>query len=203
MVMYYCRYIRLILCIFIFLFIACNAFTQQNDLVVDETTLFLEDRANQTVDVNSLGVWDIIRVFLILIFVLVIGAGLLYLVKRLQSPRHSTHDDIIEIVASRGLTTGSTLHLVKLANRFILIGNSSQSINSIKEITQKEEIDEINLALSKTEESNKTHQKLSFIQKLHKKIKFTQTVSMAPISNSPPQKNSSLVSFFRGSEKRT
>lgn len=170
-----------------------------SEIQLDENTLFLGDETTQNVVVKPFGIWNTIKVFFVLIILLAVGVGVVFLLKKLQTSQSSSNEEVIDIVSSRSLSQGTALHVIKIGTGFILIGTSSSSVDIIKDFSNKEDIDEINLVISTADSNNKGTQSnkkhISFIQKLQKKLYSS--------NNNKINANTSVLSLFRGSGKGT
>lgn len=148
--------------------------------VPDEESFILEPEGANATEIRPLGVWSTVRIFLVLIVLLIGLVGFVYFLKRMQTSYTSTNQEVIEIVASRGGAHGSAFHVIKIGTGYVFVGVSNGSVSLIKDFTGKEDIDEINLAISKAEEhENKKTRRNNFINKLRDKFIQSHNKSLA------------------------
>ena len=205
------------ICIYIFFFLCItNIFSQSDNsttervsseesvvdtTITEESELFLAPTDQTGVDIQPFGIWDTIKVFLVLIILLVVGAGILLFFKRLQNPNATVNADLIEIMSTTTLSQGNSLHLIKLGGAYILLSQSNNAISVIKEFDKKEDIDEITLALSKVKANAPKGKKDSFFQSLQKKLLSTNTTYIHGNGLSSPMKNkNTILALFRSSK---
>ncbi|MCX7786239.1 MAG: flagellar biosynthetic protein FliO [Spirochaetes bacterium] len=116
----------------------------EKELVFSENQgpVALEDRT-----ITSFGIWDFLRMLLILGFVLALVYGFFHYLKKLSSPRE-TGLEIIRLLESKALSGNKQLHLVEVGEHVVLIGTAESSIQLILELKDKETIDAIRLKVS-------------------------------------------------------
>ncbi len=118
----------------------------------DETTLSVETpeaaSAAQNPALNgnlsTFSVWDVVRMVLVLGGVLGVIYLLFYLLKKMG---HQVKDtgNIIDLIATRNLTSNSAVHLVKIGGQVFFIGAGDGNIRLLSEITDKETLDQLTL----------------------------------------------------------
>jgi flagellar biosynthetic protein FliO len=122
---------------------------------VDETTLTFgeeEDGAPAAGDdapgsINSFGIWDFVRMVIVLGIVIVIIYVVFYLLKRASGGRLE-NSPLIRVLGSHALPGNKALHLVEVGRQVFLIGVADNSISFISEISDQESLDELRLAAS-------------------------------------------------------
>jgi flagellar biosynthetic protein FliO len=133
--------------------------TEEAVTAIDETTLVINNEAaaganNQGVNVQAIGLSDLIRTIVVLL--LVIGAiyAVMYILRKFST---NTIDgsSLIKVVGSKGLMKDASVHLLEVGNQVFLVGSGSSSVNLISEITDQETIDNIRLNLSNGSSSKK------------------------------------------------
>lgn len=132
---------------------------------VDETSILLDDpqtftaqtagenaETNQNLDA-SFGIWDLVKMILVLAVILAAIYGILYFVKK--NKRQNTEESkLMSLLASQGLPGNRWLHLVSVQKQVFLIGSADQSVNLIAEITDPEARSDLQI-LASEEQSNK------------------------------------------------
>ncbi len=129
----------------------------------EDFPIFAEDEEN-AVAIQPIGFWDTVRVFVVLGLVILGIYVFVWFLKKFQS-RSFTNSDAIQVLTSHQLAGGGNVHLIKLGKSLFFIGASNQNVTLMKEIHEKEEIDEIDLSLSIVE-SEEENTKNSFYQKI-------------------------------------
>lgn len=113
---------------------------------VDETTLLLgggnADEAGPAVSVSPFGIWDLLRMILVLAAVIGVVYGIFYLLKRGSKGRF-VQNDAIRVLGSQSLPGNRSMYLVEVGSQVFLIGAGGDSVNLISEITDKETVDEM------------------------------------------------------------
>ena len=121
---------------------------EETELVIpDEGVPALPDEGNRQKtekNLNTFSFKDFARMLLILVFVIACIYGLFYILKKAGSQKFK-EDDLINIISSKSITAGKTMHIVEVGNHIMLIGAADNSISSLLEITDKETIDTIRL----------------------------------------------------------
>ena len=99
---------------------------------------------NSDTSLVTFTVWDFLRMVLVIIFVAACIYGLIFLLKK-ASTGHFDESDLINIISSKTVTAGKTLHIVEVGNQMMLLGISDDSITHIADITDKETYERIKL----------------------------------------------------------
>ncbi len=97
--------------------------------------------------------------FFLMIFLLFIFIVALYLVIRWVSKKRNitfTNSDFAKVEGTKALALNKYIQLVKIGEKYYLLGIGDHSVNLIKEISDKEEIDTIKLSVSKTKPSTQS-----------------------------------------------
>ena len=122
----------------------------ETDLLFDEAP---EDvPGEQSPEANELpgvGFGDFLRVILVLALVILLIYAFVWMLKKFTAVK-AEGTDAIRLFSTRPLKGDAALHLVEAGNRIFLIASSSNSVNLISEIDDKESIDEIRLNASRT-----------------------------------------------------
>ena len=109
---------------------------------IDESTLLLD--APATADggttVSPFGIWDLLRMLLVLAAVIGVVYGVFYLLKRGGKGRF-VQNDAIRIVGSQALPGNKSMHLVEVGSQVFLVGSAGDGVNLISEIRDKETVD--------------------------------------------------------------
>ncbi len=136
---------------------------QETVPAADETKLSVETAtavANpQTPALNenlsAFSVWDVVRMVLVLGGVLGVIYLLFYLLKKMG---HQIKDagNVIDVIATKNLTTNSAVHLIKIGGQIFLIGAGDGNIRLLSEITDKETLDQLTLENSTAVTQNRS-----------------------------------------------
>ncbi len=97
--------------------------------------------------------------FFLMIFLLFIFIVALYLVIRWVSKKRNitfTNSDFAKVEGTKALALNKYIQLVKIGEKYYLLGIGDHSVNLIKEISDKDEIDTIKLSVSKTKSSTQS-----------------------------------------------
>jgi flagellar protein FliO/FliZ len=122
--------------------------------MTDESTLVLgggdggEDPAPNITPIASFGVWDFLRMVLVLAIVVGLIYGLFHFIKKAGGPR----DDgirFIRVLETRPLAGSRHLHLVEVGNEVLLIGSAENGVCLVSEVSDKQTLDSIRLAASR------------------------------------------------------
>ncbi len=89
-------------------------------------------------------VWDFFRMVFVLVFVAGCIYALVFLLKKASAGRFE-ESELINIISSKSINTGKTLHIVEVGNQMMIIGVSEESISHISDITDKETYEMIKL----------------------------------------------------------
>lgn len=127
------------------------------DEPVDERSLTFGDDAEENGEeagaqpgsINSFGVWDFVRMVIVLGIVIAIIYVVFYLLKRASGGRFE-NSPMIRVLGSHGLPGNKALHLVEVGRQVFLIGVGDDSITLVSEISDQESLDELRLKASTT-----------------------------------------------------
>ena len=115
---------------------------------VDESTLSIGGEAqgsDQAPSVESaVGLWDLVRMVLVLVLVIASIYGLFFLLKRIQGNRGSGVE-LIHVLSSQNLSGGKSVHLVEVGRQVFLIGSGDQNVVLISEIVDQASLDTIQI----------------------------------------------------------
>ena len=130
-------------------------FADETELLIpDEETLEFPPETNLIErNLNTFSFWDFIRMVLILLFVIACIYGLFFIIRKAGTQKFP-EDDLINIISSRSITPGKTIHIIEIGNHMMVVGVADNSISTLFEITDKETIDDI--MLKKGEEKKPT-----------------------------------------------
>jgi len=113
---------------------------------IDETTLLLDgDTANQTAPatgISPFGIWDLLRMILVLAAVIGVVYGIFYLLKR-SGKGQLVQNDAIRLLGSQSLPNNRNLYLVEVGSQVFLVGAGGDAVNLISEITDRETVDAV------------------------------------------------------------
>ena len=96
----------------------------------------------------GLGFGDFLRMILVLLIVIGLIYGFFWLLKRFSGMKPEGIE-AIKVLSTRPLKGDTALHIVETGTRIFLIGSTSNAVNLLKEIDDKESMDEIRLAVSR------------------------------------------------------
>jgi flagellar biogenesis protein FliO len=119
----------------------------------EELTFAEEGTAQQGQDasVSSFGVWDLVRMVLVLSAVV----GAIYLIfhflKRTASGRYG-NTRLMRHLGSLTLPGNKLIHLVEVGRQVFLVGSGDNGVHLISEVTDQETIDEIRLAAAEEQQ---------------------------------------------------
>jgi flagellar protein FliO/FliZ len=121
---------------------------------VDERELTFGDEgedgaAAEPGNIDSFGVWDFVRMVIVLGIVIAAIYVVFYLLKRASGGRFE-NSPMIRVLGSHGLPGNKALHLVEVGRQVFLIGVGDDSISYISEISDQESLDELRLKASTT-----------------------------------------------------
>lgn len=88
--------------------------------------------------------WDFLRMMLILGFVILCIYVLFFFLKK-ASIQKFDENDLMNVISSKGITTGKAIHIVEIGNQIIVVGTADNSVSMLTEITDKETLDRIGL----------------------------------------------------------
>ena len=144
---------------------------------IDETTLLLgdgaTDEAGPTVSVSPFGIWDLLRMIVVLAAVIGVVYGIFYLLKRGGKGRF-VQNDAIRVLGSQSLPGNRSMYLVEVGSQVFLIGGGGDSVNLISEITDKETVDAVILRAGETS----VNAKKSFAELITGIFKGSETQSL-------------------------
>lgn len=111
---------------------------------MDETTLLLNEPSNagdQSIGaVSPFGIWDLLRMIVVLAAVVGAVYGIFYLLKRSGKGKF-VQNDSIRVLGAQTLPGNRNLYLVEVGSQVFLVGSGGDSVNLISEITDKESVD--------------------------------------------------------------
>lgn len=120
----------------------------EEDLIFAGGDEAAEDPAAAADEVGAFGVWDLVRMILVLL--LVVGAvyGLVVILRRRVGNDTNDEDSPIRVLATKNLGGPRDLHAVMVGKRVLLLGGGESGIQLITTIEDQETIDELVLAHS-------------------------------------------------------
>ncbi len=141
----------------VMMIIAVDVYSQQN--FTDETTIILDEEAPQAENDAAAGayftIWDFVKVILILGAVILIIYAVFFFLRR-SGKRGFQENEIINIVSSKALTQGTSVHIIEVAGKYHLIGCAESSVSMLSEILDKESIDELKLKAPQDAPANRS-----------------------------------------------
>ncbi len=124
------------------------AFPGEENLVFapdsDEATPSVDDSGGPA----AFGIWDLLRMLLVLITVLGAIYGLIALLRRRIPAGSDEPDSPIKVLVTRNLGGSRDLHAVMVGKEVMLLGGNESGVQLIKTIDDQETIDELVLAHS-------------------------------------------------------
>jgi flagellar protein FliO/FliZ len=122
--------------------------------ITDESALLLEEEAAgdaspEISPLTSFGVWDFLRMILVLVMVVGLIYGVFHFIKKAGAPRDSGMR-FIRVLETRPLAGNRHLHLVELGNEVLLVGSAENGVSLVAQVSDRETIDSIQLAASRT-----------------------------------------------------
>ncbi len=130
--------------------------TDETKLSVETTTPAANGQVpplNQ--NLSAFSVWDVVRMVLVLGGVLGVIYLLFYLLKRMGRQVKDA-GDTIQIIATKNISSNSTLHLVKIGGQIFFVGAGDGSVRLLSEITDSETLDQLKLEQSALHASNRS-----------------------------------------------
>ena len=122
---------------------AASAQLSDNSQPPDERSLVLGDESaqeNPGITVSPFGIWDLLR----MILVLGVVVGVIYLVffvlKRTGKGKVGS-SEAIRIIGSQSLPGNRYIYLIEVGGQVFLVGSGSDSVSLISEITDRETVD--------------------------------------------------------------
>jgi flagellar protein FliO/FliZ len=115
---------------------------------IDESAFILDEGPGEdAAPLSSFGVWDFLRMVLVLAVVVALIYGIFHFIKKAGGPR----DDgvrFIRVLETRPLAGNRHLHLVEVGNEVLLVGSAENGVSLVSEVADKETRDGIRLAAS-------------------------------------------------------
>lgn len=108
---------------------------------------------------TGVGVWDVIRMILILGIVVALVYAFLYFMKK-ASKIGTTSLEGVKVLGSQVLTGNRVLYVVDVAGEVLLLGAGDASVTLIKEITDPEVRDSLRLQASRQQTTSLTFQEI-------------------------------------------
>jgi flagellar biogenesis protein FliO len=155
----------MVLLVLILTVILIPTFSQETPVaqpVPDESELRFEEsdepagEIEQTGEISTFGVWDLLR--MVLVLALVAGAvyGVIALLKRRISHTTGDEDSPIRVLASRKIGAAGEVYAVMVGKTVLLLSGADGGIQRLATIEDQETIDELILAHSQTAPERKT-----------------------------------------------
>jgi flagellar protein FliO/FliZ len=128
--------------------------TASERTAIDESTLVLGEEAAPSeapegAALSVFGVWDFLRMVLVLAIVVGLIYGIFHFIKKAASPRDGGVR-FIRVLETRPLTGNRHLHLVEVGNAVLLVGSAETGVRLVSEISDRQTLDDIRLAASRT-----------------------------------------------------
>ncbi len=103
---------------------------------------------NAPAELDTFGVWDLVRMVVVLLLVVAAVYGVITLLRRrIESPA-SDEESPIRVLASRTLSTNQELHAVMIGRQVMILGGGDGGLHLITRVEDQETIDELILAHS-------------------------------------------------------
>jgi len=118
-----------------------------NATTIDESKLAITDNTSSQAAAApgaAFGVWDLVRMLIILGLVVASIYGVFYVIRR-GSKAKPSESNLIRVLGSQGLPGKSWVHVVTVQKQVFLIGGGDANLSLIAEITDQESIDELKL----------------------------------------------------------
>lgn len=96
---------------------------------------------------RSFGAGEMLRTLVVLALVVALIYAVFWFLKRI-SPARTRDTKMVRVVGSRTLPGNKHLHLVKVGEQVFLVGAADQSVSLVSEITDRESLDQVQLAAS-------------------------------------------------------
>ena len=100
-------------------------------------------------NLTGIGFGDFVRMILVLGIVIVLVYGFFWLLKRFSGVK-AEGEDAIRLISTRPLKGDAALHLVETGSRIFLVGSTGNAVNLVAEIDDKESMDQMRLAASRS-----------------------------------------------------
>lgn len=110
-----------------------------------------EDAGTQPGSIDSFGVWDFVRMIIVLGVVIAAIYLVFFLLKRASGGRLE-NSPMIRVLGSHALPGNKALHLVEVGRQVFLVGVGDDSLSLISEISDQESLDELRLKASTSTE---------------------------------------------------
>jgi flagellar biogenesis protein FliO len=122
----------------------------ENELVFEGGEQSAPGTAAGEDDLSAFGIWDLLRMVLVLL--LVVGAvyGLVMLLRRRVGADPDESDSPIRVLASRTLSGNRDIHAVMVGKTVLLLGGGDGGVQLLATLDDQETIDELVLAHSST-----------------------------------------------------
>ncbi len=110
-------------------------------------------------EIQVFGIWDLLRMVLVLALVVAVIYGLYWLLRRSKTAREED-GNFINVLSSQTLSGGKYLHVIDVAGKVYLLGSGDSGVNLISEIQDKPSIDELRLHASRSQLQNRNFSQL-------------------------------------------
>ncbi|MEX2443563.1 MAG: flagellar biosynthetic protein FliO [Alkalispirochaeta sp.] len=104
--------------------------------------------ATEAGEISAFGIWDLVRMVLVLLMVVGAVYGVVMLLRRRVGSESDDSDSPIRILASRNLGGNRDLHVVMIGKRVMLLGGGDSGVQLLTTVEDQETIDELVLAHS-------------------------------------------------------
>ncbi len=108
-------------------------------------------------DLDTFGVWDLVRMVLVLLVVIGAIYGVIALLRRKVSSDIVDEDSPIRILASRSVGAGQEIHAVMIGRQVLVLGGGDGGLHLITRVEDQETIDELVLAHSSGSTGGNSH----------------------------------------------
>lgn len=99
-------------------------------------------------DISAFGIWDLVRMVLVLLMVVGAVYGVVMLLRRRIGSEEDDSDSPIRVLASRNLGGNRDLHVVMIGKRVMLLGGGDSGVQLLTTVEDQETIDELVLSHS-------------------------------------------------------
>lgn len=121
-------------------------------LPAEDTLVFGEGAADETTatggGVDAFGVWDLLRMLLVLLMVIGAIYGVISLLRRRVNTEPEEEDSPIRVLASKRVGAGNEIHAVMIGRHVLVLGGGDGGLELITRVEDQETIDELVLAHS-------------------------------------------------------
>ena len=124
----------------------------------DETTILLDTPADaepQAAGGSFFSIWDIVKVILILVAVILVIYAVFYGLKKVGGGKYQD-DGLIRLLGSRSLSQNGAVHLIEVGSKYYLIGSADGSVTHLADVDDKESVDGIMLKSQEPGTAGKT-----------------------------------------------